>query len=168
MVIVMDEPKLSIFGGRVSAPVFRRIAERWIGTFPNLAEELARQNSLSDATLHSVPDVAGIPAIEASRYIRAAGYRVEEQDMPLNPVMSQSPAAGTPLEPGSAVRLFWDSVPDTVGVRMPDLTGLGARSAVAWLTEHGIRTRLQGHGVVIGQSAEPGAALPTEITLSLR
>ncbi len=168
MIIVMDEPKLSIFGGRVSAPVFRKIAERWIGTFPDLAEELARQNSLPDATPHSVPDVAGIPAIEASRYIQAAGYRVEEQDMPLNPVVSQSPAAGTPLEPGNAVQLFWDSVPDTTEVRMPDLTGLGARSAVAWLTEHGVRTRLQGHGIVIGQSAEPGAALPTEITLSLR
>ena len=168
IIIVMDEPKLSIYGGRVSAPVFRRIAERWIGTFPNLAGELAPQNSLPDVTLFSVPDVTGIPAVEASRYIQAAGYRVEEPDIPLNPVVSQSPAAGTPLELGNAVRLSWDGATDTKEPRMPDLTGLGARSAVAWLTERGIRARLQGHGNVIGQSVEPGAGLPTEITLRLR
>lgn len=34
MIVVLDEPRTSIYGGRVSAPIFRRIAERWTATFP--------------------------------------------------------------------------------------------------------------------------------------
>ncbi|MCY4158578.1 MAG: penicillin-binding transpeptidase domain-containing protein [Bacteroidetes bacterium] len=35
MVVVLDEPQTSIYGGRVSAPIFRRIVERWAVTFPD-------------------------------------------------------------------------------------------------------------------------------------
>ncbi len=34
MIVILDEPQTSIYGGRVSAPIFRRIAERWTATFP--------------------------------------------------------------------------------------------------------------------------------------
>ena len=34
MIVVLDEPQSSIYGGAVSAPIFRRIAERWIAIFP--------------------------------------------------------------------------------------------------------------------------------------
>ena len=40
MIIVMDEPRASIYGGVVAAPVFKRVAERWIGTLPAVAEQL--------------------------------------------------------------------------------------------------------------------------------
>ncbi|MCY4170956.1 MAG: penicillin-binding transpeptidase domain-containing protein [Bacteroidetes bacterium] len=33
MIVILDEPQTSIFGGRVAAPIFRRIAERWAVTF---------------------------------------------------------------------------------------------------------------------------------------
>ncbi len=34
MIVVLDEPQSSIYGGRVSGPIFKRIAERWTATFP--------------------------------------------------------------------------------------------------------------------------------------
>ncbi len=34
MIVVLDEPQTSIYGGRVSGPIFKRIAERWSATFP--------------------------------------------------------------------------------------------------------------------------------------
>jgi len=49
MVVVMDEPKTSIYGGVVSAPVFKRVAERWVGTFPAIAGRMAPAQALPEA-----------------------------------------------------------------------------------------------------------------------
>ncbi len=65
MIVVMDEPKTSIYGGTVSAPVFRRVAERWIGTLPEIAKEMMPPDPL--LTLVPVPDKA--PMRFASRTV---------------------------------------------------------------------------------------------------
>ena len=51
---------------------------------------------------------------------------------------------------------------------MPDLSGLSARRAVAWLAALGVEARLQGHGVVTTQSPASGSALPAQALLTLR
>ena len=40
LIVVLDEPKTSMYGGVVAAPVFQRIATRWLGTFPDIAQRL--------------------------------------------------------------------------------------------------------------------------------
>ncbi len=170
MVVVMDEPRRSIYGGTVSAPVFRRVAERWVGTFPSLALRLAPRPVWPERTIGSVPNVIGTPGVVAVKRLLAAGYAVEErtEKPPLNPVTSQAPLPGTLWVPGAAVRLaVRDVPPDTSGALMPDLTGMGARSAMAWLMGHGIKARLEGHGRVAKQSVKAGSALPEEVTLHL-
>ena len=64
LVVVMDAPKTSIYGGTVSAPVFKRVAERWIGTFPTIAERLRSANEpwrrRHGFTIHEVVGRPGI------------------------------------------------------------------------------------------------------------
>ena len=45
IVVVLDEPKTSAYGGVVSAPIFSRIAKRWISATPELARHVASASS---------------------------------------------------------------------------------------------------------------------------
>lgn len=169
MIVVLDEPKTSIYGGSVAAPVFKRVAERWIGTFPAVAERLAPVDALPDIEEKPVPDVTNHPAPVAAHRLRAAGYRVAPSELSPKLVAGQEPAAGTPAKPGALVRLTFadEAVAEPSAETMPDLSGLGARQALFWLQAHGIKARFEGRGRIVSQSAEAGGALPNEVVLRL-
>ncbi len=164
LIVVMDEPKAGIYGGSVAAPVFQRVAQRWIGTFPRIAGRMAPSGTLPEAKALPVPNVTAQPATVAVQRLRAAGYRVEAEAPPLAPVATQTPEAGAALAPGAPVRLAL-AVAAEAKQTMPDLSGLSGRSATFWLQARGVRVRLEGSGQVAGQWPEAGAALPKEAVL---
>ncbi len=45
LIVVLDEPQTSIYGGSTAAPIFERIARRWAWTFPTVANRLADAHS---------------------------------------------------------------------------------------------------------------------------
>jgi hypothetical protein len=51
---------------------------------------------------------------------------------------------------------------------MPDLRGLSARHAAAWLSHLGVEFRITGQGVVTEQYPEPGSDLPLKALLTSR
>jgi beta-lactam-binding protein with PASTA domain len=118
----------------------------------------------SEAT---VPDVAGLPVALASGRLRADGFVAPDGETDWLRVAAQVPAAGVRADVGSAVDLEARDAP-AAGRSAPDLRGLGARQAIAWLASMGARARVVGSGAVAAQSVAPGAALPDEITLTLR
>lgn len=168
MIVVMDEPKASIYGGGVSAPVFKRIAERWVGTFPAVAERLAPTEPLPEADVLPVPDVTNDPVTVAAHRLRAAGYRVASFAPSLQPVAQQVPEAGELKKPGAFVRLNLEEATQAPEPQLPDLTGRSAREAVFWLQAQGITVRLEGSGQVVSQSPKAGAALPQDVVLRCR
>ncbi len=141
MIVIMDEPRSSIYGGAVSAPVFRKIASRWLSAFPHL-----------DTTPDPVPEsVAGEQG--------APEFAADIQGAP-------GPAAETRAV---AVSAGENSGPEmeTDG-RMPDVRGLSARQAVRLLMSAGTDVTLSGEGVVRDQWPLPGAALASQARLVLR
>jgi beta-lactam-binding protein with PASTA domain len=102
----------------------------------------------------------------AAARLRADGFAAPaEPDAAWQPVAEVRPGPGTRAEVGRAVRLD----PATRATRRtPDLRGLSARQAVAWLASLGVRARVVGSGAVAAQSVRAGAALPHELTLTLR
>lgn len=165
LIIVLDNPVNGYYGGVVSAPVFGAIARRWVGTFPTIAARMAPATPLPRRGAARVPDVAGIPAALASDRLRAEGFVAPDGPSDWAIVASQQPLAGARAELGGAVDL---QTRTGAGRGAPDLRGASARQAVAWLGSLGVRTRIVGAGAVIAQSAAPGAALPAEVTLTLR
>ncbi len=151
MIVVLDEPRTSIYGGEVAAPIFRRIAERWIATFsdptlppptpdsPPLLEKLVRQAwAQQDEASERSP--AGTRLVsERSRVARTGG---------------DAPVHSTPLVHTSEV--------------MPDVIGLDARAAWFLLAANGFRVQLNGQGRVVEQSPEPGALVDTKVILRLQ
>jgi cell division protein FtsI (penicillin-binding protein 3) len=147
MIVVMDEPESSIYGGVVSAPVFRRIAERWLSTMPEVAS--GRMERLAEAGAGD--GAAGDrPATGESN----SGDADEAQGADRRP-------------PETPLRFASLETSDGAPTVMPDLQGLGLRTALAVLSGMGVRARIEGHGRVAEQKPKPGARLPTEATLTL-
>jgi cell division protein FtsI/penicillin-binding protein 2 len=135
IIVVLDSPHGSqgYFGGSVSAPIFRRIAEpvlRYLGIGPTLnpaAPVLVPRRDESPALATSpeprpepivrlvadsprtVPDVLGLSARDAVRTLGKCGLtpRVAGDGF----VVSQEPIAGTTLEPGAVCRLVLERAP---------------------------------------------------------
>ncbi len=132
IIVVIDSPHAgAYFGGSVSAPIFKRIAEstlRYLGIGPTLNPAppvlVARHDETSglqtaspaaagplvsfvaDGPAGMVPDLRGMSAREAVRTLVKVGLTARMSGDGL--VVSQDPPAGTPLEAGGVCRVTLD------------------------------------------------------------
>jgi cell division protein FtsI (penicillin-binding protein 3) len=172
MIVVLDRPTRGYYGGTVSAPIFSRIAERWTAVQPALAGRRGEPVLASRAPA-VVPDVRGLPQRVATTRLHAAGLLALQEGRRSSDawrlVASQRPAPGDTVQARRAVRLA--SLQEDVSLQagdMPDLVGLSARQAAAWLAHLGVAYRLEGTGRVVRQSASPGEPVPSEVLLTCR
>ncbi len=169
LAVVLDEPKTVRYGGSAAGPVFRRTAERWIPTFPEIAELVAPPDTLPSKPTAVVPEVDGLPSWVAARRVRASGFRPtgvvpKTVDASLTRiVVDQDPTPGSRRSPALPVRLVASGSDSTN--QMLDLRGWSARDAVLWLRAHQADVRLEGSGVVASQSAKPGEPIPDIVVL---
>lgn len=172
MIIVLDRPVHGYYGGTVSAPIFSRIAERWTAVQPALAGRRG-QYVLASRAPAVVPDVSGLPQQLASKRLYAAGLLAVQEgrraEDAWRPVAAQRPVAGDSVQPRRAVRLAaFRSEHEAPAGAMPDLVGLSARQAAAWLAHLGIPYRFEGTGTVVRQSPQAGDELPSEALITCR
>ncbi|HET6567041.1 MAG TPA: penicillin-binding transpeptidase domain-containing protein [Rhodothermales bacterium] len=164
LVVVLDAPKTAVFGGTASAPIFQRIASRWIGTFPKIAERLAPTAPLPTWQASVIPDTKGLPSAVAADRLLAAGLQVAAPVRGGKIVDRQVPAAGTRSDSSTVVRLWAAASADSL--KMPDLTGLSAREASFWLASRGVPYKIDGTGRVVDQSPAAGEPLPRLATIA--
>ncbi len=172
LAVVLDEPQTSRYGGSAAGPIFRRTAERWIPTFPTIAQRVAPPDSLPSDPHAAVPDVDGLPSHIAARRLRASGYRPAGGIRSTGSgslhdrISAQHPEPNARTRPLLPVRLT-ASVRDTTD-RMIDLRGWSARDAVLWLRAHNVTVRVEGTGTVASQSIRPGDPMSEPVALKCR
>lgn len=171
MIVVMDEPKPSGYGGVVSAPVFKRIASRWVATLPEVADRVAPREPLPAREARPMRSQMGVPAAIAAGRLSADGMEVLWPDVQQArmSVMQQIPQKDAMVEPGQRVRLVLDPAspaPDEPAV--PDLAGLSAREAIFWTRSLGADIKLEGRGTVYRQEPEAGTPLAGTVKVWLR
>ncbi|NNF59660.1 MAG: PASTA domain-containing protein [Rhodothermaceae bacterium] len=172
LLVVLNAPQNGSYGGAVAAPIFGEVARRWVGTFPTIAERVAPSTPLPERNEAVVPSVDSLPALLAESRLYADGFPVRRaRDAAWQPVAAQQPLGGERAPVRHAIRLTAADAPRSneapVEVVMPDLTGLSARHAVAWLASLGAIARVQGSGTITAQSPSAGAALPSQAVLTL-
>jgi cell division protein FtsI (penicillin-binding protein 3) len=142
MIVMIDSPHgpHAKYGGTVSAPIFRRIAEsaiRYLGLSPTIdpmppvlvarhsGEEtlslgatgraLPIVSLIADGPAGAVPDLRGLSARDAMRELARLGLtaRIAGDGV----VVSQQPSAGSVLGPGGVCHLVLDRAPATLPVR---------------------------------------------------
>lgn len=150
MIVVLDEPRTSIYGGQVAAPIFKRISERWIATF--------------DSPTPSTP--APVPPRPLDKLVQQAlAQRGPSKRSPAYTRLASERATAVRTE--SNARMPSASLIRTAEV-MPDVIGLDARTAWFRLAADGFRVQLSGQGHVVAQSPEPGARVDTKVVLQLQ
>jgi len=127
MIVILDEPQTSIFGGKVSGPIFRQIAQRWdvaFSTSPTPFPEETWQMAVSDQD-DDAPS-AFLSSVESADVQQNTGIK---------------PHRVPPLSDSTA---------------MPNVVGLDARAAHYLLSSKGIRVQFHGSGSVVEQTPQAG------------
>jgi cell division protein FtsI (penicillin-binding protein 3) len=159
MLVMMDEPALSIYGGEVSAPVFAEAGRRWL---PSLMETHYDQ-VLTEADTVRVPSVEGLPTNVAERWLLAAGLEPAGIGREPSVVTSQATPAGVRAPTRTRVRV---RTSESTLTAMPDLSGWTVRDAAFWLSEQGVRVQVNGTGSVQRQTPAAGDPLPEQATIT--
>jgi len=159
-IVVLENPKPITYGGHTSGKAFRKIAERYTVSNPDLFEVTERTYSESPQRLEmtsEVPDLVGRDLIEAQRIAEKRGVKLR-----------CSSAEGTvtwQFPPPDRLMLLEDELlvevdsSESAAPVMMDLRGLTIRKASAWLNHHGIRFTIDGTGRITKQSVRPGQSL---------
>ncbi|MBO6574633.1 MAG: PASTA domain-containing protein [Rhodothermales bacterium] len=155
LLVMMDEPRVSTYGGDVSAPVFAAAGRRWL---PTLFED-RRPAALAEADTVRVPQLMGLPPTVAERRILAAGLETSEFPQAVAAVSKVTPVEGSNAALRERIRVSMQEA--SVDETMPDLTGWTVRDAAFWLRERGVDVRVEGTGAVRGQLPAAGVGLPS-------
>jgi cell division protein FtsI (penicillin-binding protein 3) len=111
LLVVLGNPEAGVYGGDVAAPVFRRVARRWAGTFPEVVDRMTRdapsapdgalvESRSSAETLPagppgSMPDLTGLSTHQAVAWLQRHG--VQSRLRGQGTIVRQRPEPGAPL-----------------------------------------------------------------------
>jgi cell division protein FtsI/penicillin-binding protein 2 len=155
--VMLDEPKGLYYGGRVAAPVFRRIMTRLVQYMDIRGDKLVPELWREPGNL-----IVMVPRLVGNRHHMAEsllrGKQLVSEIRGSGPiVISQDPSANQEVILGSRVtiELGEELSPDELAV--PKFLGLSLRQALNLAQERGLRLDPEGTGRVRDQSPRPGS-----------
>lgn len=165
LLLVIKEPKTSPYGGAVSAPAFKNMAER-ICSISNLQvepdeESLPRADSDKEKSIPQVKDlnVETAKIILANQGIKmkilGSGNKVKKQEEVIKDGKLEE------------IRLFTENTGSGNKLVMPPLKGLSLKEALLVLAEFRIVPSVEGNGVVIRQTPTAGVKMSDRKTVKL-
>lgn len=152
ILVVVDEPKTSVYGGVVAAPIFREIADgalRYLTVPPDGTGE-----SVASATVGD--DLAGEGSV-ADRVLpsRKAALDARLEELGASARASERLAAVKALA-AERVATSAKSVEETPVGTMPDFAGLSVRAALRIAEPRRLEVEVKGTGRVVRQAPEAG------------
>lgn len=165
--ILLDEPRISFYGGFTAGPIFKGITERLIG----LDDEwnLQPEPDYSEPE-RVVPKIAGLRPDDAESLLRGlnVSFSTEGQG---EWITGQMPAAGETIRPGQSIVMQLAGrerdAGDEIG-SVPGVTGMSMRRAIHVLRNAGYQVQVIGSGTVGNQYPEEGTAYSDGRTVTIR
>jgi cell division protein FtsI (penicillin-binding protein 3) len=156
MIVVIDSPKgIAAYGGDVSAPVFKEIADKIFAT----DLELNTMNQSKILLAQNQPSL--LPYV-------AAGKGEELKEIFDYLKLPSAATAGVDwVAPSTISNSISLQAIDTEKPLVPDVTGMSLRDALYLLENKGLKVNFNGRGRVIGQSLSPGSPLVPNATIDL-
>lgn len=151
MLVFLDKPKTSIYGGSTAAPIFKNIALRWVSIDSKYFVTEDSKAAKSDTVY--MPNLNGMLIDDAGSVLTGLGLRWQSVNND-GIVQSHFPKAGEKIKRGTIVNVVTstsDSTSANVSKRLPSVVGLSSRRAVAVLHNAGIKARVRGSGKVVRQ-----------------
>lgn len=150
MIVIVENPRRSIYGGFNSAPIFKNIASRWMLSkgYDNIKNTLKTEN---DSIM--MPNIVGMRAKEANRVLskyKFAHEEIEEGKF----VYNQYPQPGQLVRGNEELVLSTgfplakiDTTTQDKDIKH-DVMGFSMRRAISVLQSNGIAVAIEGHGFV--------------------
>jgi len=175
ILMMIDEPEGSYYGGVVAAPYVAsalRDVLRYLEVPPDRAAgegTSARDEDQQGPEPVEVPAVVGTAVPEAVQQLRARGLSVRVEGSG-DAVSEQVPPAGAEVPPGSEVLLRTTTGEGRTDqeVSVPDVRGLTMRRAADVLGRVGLMMKPDGTGVAVEQEPAPDAVVAPGSTVAVR
>lgn len=162
VLILVDEPKVNvIFGSTVAAPFVRDVL---YDTLKHYNVEPIYDESEKNIRLNvEVPDIRGKSLEEATKALKEAGFKYQEDG--IGTVVNQVPQPGAKVPEGTIVLLYMsDQVQDenadenAAMIEVPDVLGKSAADAYEMLADNGLEIKSVGDpkGVAVMQKPNAG------------
>ncbi|MBM7583310.1 stage V sporulation protein D (sporulation-specific penicillin-binding protein) [Caldicoprobacter guelmensis] len=176
--LMVDEPEAPVtFGSVIAAPYVKNILEdtlKYLGVEPVFDEEA--QDKVQQV---EVPDVIGMEVDQAVKALKEAGleYLADEAG---TVVKDQVPKPGAKVVSGTTVLLYTErkaegqqqaqgaQTPAEGMVLVPDVRGKSIREANRILVSEGLKLRIEGSGIAIGQDPAPGTQVEPGTEVKVR
>jgi len=170
--VMIDEPRLSYYGGFIAGPVFRNIALRLVGLDDELHLRLP-QDELR-LPLAVVPDIRGMHRNEAQAVL--SDYNIRHRFTGNGDyVVALAPEPGEQIHRTDPLRitLSHSISSDTTRISerhaaIPDVRGMSMRKASAWLRQSGFDVEMVGSGTVYAQFPLAGQQYRTGQAVTIR
>lgn len=148
MIVMLDRPSVSIYGGATAAPIFRRIVQKTMTMLKLDAQTQIHIAESSKSDSVAMPDFRGLDRNVAKSTAQKLGLRVEFDTSAFGYVIKQYPEIGTLLEKGEIVKINIQAHTSTVH---PNVVGFPMRRAVTVLHASGYEVVIRGQGHVVKQ-----------------
>jgi len=157
LLVAIDEPAGSFYGGQVAAPVFARIAQEALSYLEIPPRTDVETPAPAPPSEVEVPSLLNLSLDDAARICRERGLELKISG-PGDVVLGQVPPPGVVVRPGTQV-LVETEPPAAAGgtVTLPDLRGKTIREVAETLGAMGLLLDARGSGIARAQEPAPGS-----------
>ena len=172
MLVILDEPRSSIYGGFTAGSIFKEIAKRIAGLDNQIQRTLSKDSgTIAEADTRTVPLVEGLKSENARLILKQNRIPVTTTGSGTY-VLEQSPSAGELLNENTPLNLKLgevrsDSIPDGFA-RIPNMRGMNMRQATALLLDKGLNIETIGSGTIYTQFPRQGDLMRQGRTVTVR
>ena len=172
MLVILDEPRSSIYGGFTAGSIFKEIAKRIAGLDNQIQRTLSKDSgTIVEADTRTVPLVEGLKSENARLILKQNRIPVTTTGSGTY-VLEQSPSAGELLNENTPLNLKLgevrsDSIPDGFA-RIPNMRGMNMRQATALLLDKGLNIETIGSGTIYTQFPRQGDLMRQGRTVTVR
>jgi cell division protein FtsI/penicillin-binding protein 2 len=170
ILVILDEPRTSIFGGFTAGSIFKEIATRVSGLGSSI-QRSPESDIIAEERTFVIPNLTGLDAAQASSLLQRSGIPFSSQGNG-NTVHEQNPEPGEIINGNTPVILTLgtestDDIPEGY-TRIPDLTNMNMRQATHLLISRGLNIEIVGSGTIYSQFPGAGELMQTGRTVTVR
>ncbi|PWN06961.1 penicillin-binding protein [Rhodohalobacter mucosus] len=171
ILVILDEPRTSIYGGFTAGSIFREISTRIAGLDNRLYRRLPGNRITLNREQTVVPNITWLQADHAKELLRDSGIPARVSGSG-SYVVEQSPAAGEKIDGNTLLNLKLgevapDSIPDGYAM-IPNLRGMNMRQATTLLLSSGLDIETIGSGTIYSQFPREGDLMRQGRTVTVR
>jgi stage V sporulation protein D (sporulation-specific penicillin-binding protein) len=166
VLVVIDEPSGSYYGGTIAGPVIKSVMEDTLN-YLEVEPIYDKKDEEEIEKKITVPDVRNKPIGEGGKELADLGlkYITEYQEISADSIIvDQFPLPGVEVIKGSIIDLYLNKRTQIERL-MPDLIGKTNEGVVSILDDLGIQYELKGNGKAIRQEPEPGVQINEDVKI---